>query len=97
MNLSVDGVALRVAKRLRLEPCPHGLPYEVISATPIQPWGDGASARPLCDACVMAAVREALANADLIVRAVNVHDDLVAALEAIAKTCRAYAHLLGKE
>jgi hypothetical protein len=55
-----DIVALRVAERLRDHACPHGLPERVRSADPVQPWGEDATCKPLCDACVMEAVRAVL-------------------------------------
>lgn len=59
----VDAAALAVAKMLRDEPCPHGLPFRIISKEPVRPWGDDAECRPLCDACVMDAVRRVLHTA----------------------------------
>jgi hypothetical protein len=56
----LDIIALRVAERLRDVPCPHGLPARVCSADPAPPWGEGATCKPLCDACVMEAVRAVL-------------------------------------
>jgi len=55
-----DSLPLRVAEILRFEECPHGLPYRVVSKEPVRPWGDDATCRPLCDACVIEAVRRVL-------------------------------------
>lgn len=60
MTSTSNAIALKVAAKLRMEECPHGLPYQVTSAQPIPPYGMGATCRPLCDACVMQAVREVL-------------------------------------
>jgi hypothetical protein len=57
---TLDRIALAVATPLRIEACPHGLPYHVWSRDPVYPWGHEAVCRPLCDACVMEAVRRAL-------------------------------------
>lgn len=59
-NRSIDLIALAIAERLRLRECQHGLPYQVTSRDPVPPWGSGATCRPLCDACVMDAVRDVL-------------------------------------
>lgn len=61
--ISKDHVALRVAEYLRFEECPHGLPYQIVSKEPVYPFGADATCRPLCDACVMEAVRRALDKA----------------------------------
>lgn len=53
----INRLVIDVAAWLRVKECPHGLPYAVQSATPIPPWGEGATCRPLCDACVGDAVR----------------------------------------
>lgn len=55
-----DLLALGVAKILRLEPCAHGLPECVVSMFALDPWGPGATCKPLCDACVMDAVRRVI-------------------------------------
>jgi RNA processing factor Prp31 len=59
-NELVDKVALRVAFLLRERKCRHGLPYQITAVEEVQPYGKGATARPLCNSCVMAAVRDAL-------------------------------------
>jgi len=53
-------LALKIALILRSDPCPHGLPDHIVSRDPVAPWGEGATAKPLCDACVMATVRKVL-------------------------------------
>lgn len=58
----VDRIALEVAKKLRFEECSHGLPYTVTSAQPIDPWGKNANCRPLCDTCVMDAIRSVFSS-----------------------------------
>lgn len=54
-----DRIALAVATRLRMDECPHGLPYRVTAQETVPPWEPGeCTCRPLCDACVMEAVRQ---------------------------------------
>lgn len=54
-----DRIALAVATRLRMDECPHGLPYRVTARETVPPWEPGeCTCRPLCDACVMEAVRQ---------------------------------------
>lgn len=59
-----DRMAVHVATSLRDGVCSHGLPETVRSSEKIPPWGDGATCKPLCDVCVMDAVREAVRGED---------------------------------
>ncbi len=59
-NKVVDQVALRVAYLLRERACVHGMPYRLTAVEEVHPYGTGATFRPLCDACTMKAVRDAL-------------------------------------
>jgi hypothetical protein len=66
VNRLIDLIALDVAERLRLGSCQHGLPDQVAVSSP--PEWEGHVARPLCDACVMAAVRHAFEEPGVFVR-----------------------------
>lgn len=59
-NKRIDSAALRVASILRDRACPHGIPMCVL-AEDVTGFVKGVTpVRPLCDACVMSAVRQAL-------------------------------------
>lgn len=74
-----DRTALAVATRLRMDECPHGLPYRVTARETVPPWEPGeCTCRPLCDACVMEAVRQEV-------------DTLTAALAAVREALQPIA------
>lgn len=57
----IECYALEITERLRLDKCHHGLPEQVLSYFPIEPWGAAAICKPLCDACSFEIVRSVLA------------------------------------
>jgi hypothetical protein len=60
----LDSLANAIARRLRAEPCTHGCPYRVRSDRPYPQYQNRrVTFRPLCDACVLEAVRKVLTGA----------------------------------
>lgn len=61
MDTKIESISLEVASRLRFSSCPHSIPECVLAEdTPI--FNKGTLITPLCDSCVLTAVREVLAK-----------------------------------
>lgn len=58
---TISKIGIAILTKVRGEDCPHSIPQCVLAEdTPI--FDKGTLITPLCDACVMGAIREILAN-----------------------------------